>query len=55
VEDGASISGEEASRWLKDHFAGESDPEITITWHVGPSNPNVYREVLEILFGPLPH
>lgn len=43
---------DEAGRWLREHFADDPDPEIDITWQVGESSPAVYREVMEILFGP---
>ncbi|WP_158708814.1 hypothetical protein [Streptomyces sp. NRRL S-920] len=43
---------EEAGEWLRRHFADEHEPEITLTWVPGESNPAVYLEVMEILFGP---
>lgn len=52
MQDKAPISGAEASAWLRKHFAHDGAPEIDITWTVGESSPTVYREVMDILFGP---
>ncbi|MBT2493755.1 hypothetical protein J7E96_35725 [Streptomyces sp. ISL-96] len=52
MQDGIAEDGQLAGQWLKEHFAGDPDPKIDITLMVGKSNPAVYREVLEILFGP---
>jgi hypothetical protein len=52
VQDGASISGEDASRWLREHFAGQAEPAVHITWRDEEPDPVAYRRVLEILFRP---
>ena len=48
------ITPDEANEWLRRYFADDHDPVIDITWHVGPSDPAIYREVMEILFSAQP-
>ncbi|MBT2398367.1 hypothetical protein [Streptomyces sp. ISL-100] len=52
MQDGKAVDGQLAVQWLREHFAIDPDPKIDITLVVAESNPAVYREVLEILFGP---
>lgn len=56
MQDGASISGDDASAWLRQHFKDDSRPEIrvTTTWRNQKPNPASRRRVLEILFAPRP-
>lgn len=56
MQDGASISGEDAAAWLRDHFKHDAKPEIrvTTTWRDQEPNPTAKRRVLEILFAPRP-
>lgn len=44
---------EEAAQWLRDHFRNVPEPKLNICIEVTESNPVIYREVMEILFGPL--
>lgn len=53
MQDGAP-GGEEAARWLREHFEGDPEPKISITWRDEPPDPVAYRRVLEILFAPRP-
>jgi hypothetical protein len=34
MQDGAAISGEDASAWLREHFAGDPKPEVRMDWAV---------------------
>lgn len=53
MQDGASISGEEASAWLREHFSGDASPEITFTWApTAVADQGAYERLLEILFSP---
>jgi hypothetical protein len=53
MQDGASISGEEASAWLQEHFAGDPAPQISITWEPDTNaDPGAYERLLGILFAP---
>ncbi|MFG3509625.1 hypothetical protein ACGF5F_29455 [Streptomyces sp. NPDC047821] len=53
MQDGASISGEDASRWLREHFAGQAEPDITFTWAADAApDQGAYERLLEILFKP---
>lgn len=54
MQDGAAISGDEASEWLRDHFANEPEPRIGITWTVTDPQPAKLARMVEILFGPQP-
>lgn len=52
MQDGP-IRGEEASDWLKGHFAGDSAPSINISWRDQEAVSDAKRRrVLEILFSP---
>ncbi|MGA4942168.1 hypothetical protein [Streptomyces cinereoruber] len=52
MQDG-SIQGEEASAWLKAHFAGEAEPSIDLGWRdEEPVSSASRRRILEILFSP---
>jgi hypothetical protein len=53
MQDG-SIRGEEASAWLKTHFADDPAPEIRVTWRVDASEeqPSDIYPLLDLLFGP---
>lgn len=53
MQDGASISGEDASAWLREHFAGQANPEISFTWAPDAvPDQGAYERLLEILFSP---
>lgn len=52
MQDGKSVPAEEAGAWLREHFKGDPEPKVDITLVIGEPNPLIYREVLEILFGP---
>lgn len=52
VQDRNAIPADEAGEWLREHFRDDPEPRIDITWQVGEPSPLVYREVMEILFGP---
>ena len=51
MQDGNSRA-DEAGEWLRKHFEDDAEPQISITLEAAPVNPLVYREVMEILFGP---
>lgn len=52
MQDG-SIRGEEASAWLKQHFADASGSDINIGWRdEEPVSSANHRRILEILFSP---
>lgn len=54
MQDG-SIGGEEASAWLKQHFAGEVEPSISLTWDpTADPEQGSYERLLHILFAPRP-
>lgn len=44
---------EQAGEWLRQHFADDPEPKVDLVIEVTEPNPVVYREVMEILFGPL--
>lgn len=53
MQDGASISGEDASAWLREHYAGHSNPEISFRWAPDAvADQGAYVRLLEILFSP---
>lgn len=53
MQDGAEIPGDDASAWLRDRFAGESDPEVRIDWSVNEAHdPGAYGRLLKLLFLP---
>jgi hypothetical protein len=53
MQDGAAISGEDAAAWLREHFAGDPDPQITFTWDANAvADQGAYERLLEILFSP---
>ena len=54
MQDG-SIRGEEASDWLKEHFAGDPAPSISLTWDpTADPDQGAYERLLHILFAPRP-
>ncbi|MFD3532012.1 hypothetical protein [Streptomyces sp. NPDC058664] len=56
MQDG-SIGGEEASAWLREHFADDPAPEISISfaWDASAApDRGAYERLLEILFTPRP-
>ncbi|QES45293.1 hypothetical protein DEJ49_33690 [Streptomyces venezuelae] len=52
-EEGGGISPGEAGEWLRRHFADDPAPKVDLVIEVADSNALAYREVMEILFGPL--
>ncbi|TXS35270.1 hypothetical protein EAO77_37265 [Streptomyces sp. t39] len=56
MQDGASISGDDAAGWLREHFKDDPHPEVRITsgWSDEPAEQASHRRVLEILFAPRP-
>ncbi|MFC5799150.1 hypothetical protein [Streptomyces formicae] len=53
MQDGASISGNEASAWLREHFADKPERKVNITWRdEEPISDAAQRRILEILFTP---
>lgn len=53
MQDGASISGDDASAWLRQHLAGSAEPEIEISWDVKRKHdPDAYGRLLKLLFSP---
>lgn len=51
MQDGAP-GAREANAWLKERFAGDPQPEITVSWSVAEPSDAVYHRLLEILFAP---
>jgi hypothetical protein len=53
MQDG-SIGGEEASVWLKQHFASDPEPSLNLSWGEGDPEQGSYERLLYILFAPRP-
>jgi len=55
VQNGAPIPGDDASAWLKRHFADDPAPEVSIRWDVNEEHDEGgYGRLLQILFSPRP-
>jgi hypothetical protein len=52
MQDGVGRS-DEAIVWLKNHFEGDPEPEISIRWEEGPVSHEAYDRLLDIIFGGL--
>jgi hypothetical protein len=54
MQDGKAIPADAAGEWLREHFAGDPEAKIDITWRAEKPDPVAYRRILEILFAPRP-
>lgn len=53
MQDEVSITGEDASAWLRKHFAGRENPQISFTWAPdATADRGAYERLLEVLFSP---
>lgn len=52
MQDGASISGDDASAWLRERCKDEPETKVDISWRDQKPDPVAYRRLLELLFSP---
>jgi hypothetical protein len=50
--DDAKARGEEAGKWLREHFKDVPAREVSVSLEITEPDDAVFREVLSILFGP---
>lgn len=54
MQNGIRERGEAAGEWLKQHFADDPNPHVSIQWVEDEPQHGSYDRLLEILFAPRP-